>query len=281
MGERAVREALGGAGLRIDSVRAADPDAGEHASCAILRELEPPRPVPPFPGPATQHTPAARAVAIGARGLRKTFGAFDRGQGHRPRDAPTARSTVCSAPTARGRRPRSRCCAGWSSRSEGDVQLAGETGALRSPAVRQQVGYMSQKFSLYDDLTIDENLDFFAGVYRVPPERRAERKRWVLEFAGLEGQGRAAHREPAGRLEAAGGVRGGDHARAARALPRRADVRRRSHRAPRLLGHDQPARRPRHRDPGHHALSGRGRAVQSPRASWWPASWWPRARRAA
>jgi ABC-2 type transport system ATP-binding protein len=48
---------------------------------------------------------------------------------------------------------------------------------------------MSQKFSLYDDLTIDENLDFFAGVYRVPPEHRAERKRWVLEFAGLQGQG--------------------------------------------------------------------------------------------
>jgi ABC-2 type transport system ATP-binding protein len=48
---------------------------------------------------------------------------------------------------------------------------------------------MSQKFSLYDDLTIDENLDFFAGVYRVPPERRAARRRWVLEFAGLEGRG--------------------------------------------------------------------------------------------
>jgi ABC-2 type transport system ATP-binding protein len=52
------------------------------------------------------------------------------------------------------------------------------------------VGYMSQKFSLYDDLTIEENLDFFAGVYRVPAERRVARKHWVLEFAGLQGQGR-------------------------------------------------------------------------------------------
>jgi ABC-2 type transport system ATP-binding protein len=56
--------------------------------------------------------------------------------------------------------------------------------------VRQQVGYMSQKFSLYDDLTVEENLDFFAGVYRVPPGRRPERKRWVLDFAGLAGRGR-------------------------------------------------------------------------------------------
>jgi ABC-2 type transport system ATP-binding protein len=73
--------------------------------------------------------------------------------------------------------------------SGGEVRLAGEVGELRSPAVRQQVGYMSQKFSLYDDLTIDENLDFFAGVYRVPAAHRPERKRWVLDFAGLSGQG--------------------------------------------------------------------------------------------
>jgi len=73
--------------------------------------------------------------------------------------------------------------------SEGEARLAGEVGDLRSEVVRQQIGYMSQKFSLYDDLTISENLDFFAGVYGVSPEQRTVRKRWVLEFAGLEGQG--------------------------------------------------------------------------------------------
>src|SRR5262249_15983062 len=65
----------------------------------------------------------------------------------------------------------------------------GEVGELRSDDVRQQLGYMSQKFSLYDDLTVDETLDFFAGVYQVPRDRRAARKQWVLQFSGLQGRG--------------------------------------------------------------------------------------------
>jgi ABC-2 type transport system ATP-binding protein len=51
--------------------------------------------------------------------------------------------------------------------------------------VRPLVGYMSQKFALYEDLTVRENLDFYAGVYGVPPRERRERVKEVEELIGL------------------------------------------------------------------------------------------------
>jgi ABC-2 type transport system ATP-binding protein len=70
--------------------------------------------------------------------------------------------------------------------TSGTMQLAGAKGELRSSSIRQRIGYMSQKFSLYDDLSIRENLEFFAGVYGVPEEEREEKRRWVLSFSDLE-----------------------------------------------------------------------------------------------
>ena len=55
----------------------------------------------------------------------------------------------------------------------------------QSEQIKQTIGYMSQKFSLYDDLKVEENIDFFAGIYGVPKERRAERKEYVLKMAGI------------------------------------------------------------------------------------------------
>src|SRR5436189_159498 len=49
----------------------------------------------------------------------------------------------------------------------------------------RQLGYMSQLFSLYNDLTVDENIRFFAGLYEVSGARFQERRRWILDMAGL------------------------------------------------------------------------------------------------
>jgi len=52
--------------------------------------------------------------------------------------------------------------------------------------IKQNIGYMSQKFSLYEDLTVEENIDFYSGIYCLPREIRTARKEWALQMAGLQ-----------------------------------------------------------------------------------------------
>ncbi|MDB9522691.1 ATP-binding cassette domain-containing protein [Dolichospermum circinale CS-1225] len=72
--------------------------------------------------------------------------------------------------------------------SGGEISLGGETGNLRSPELRKRIGYMSQKFTIYDDLTILQNLEFYSGVYSVPRKHRREKIDWVISTCGLEGR---------------------------------------------------------------------------------------------
>src|SRR4030095_11646559 len=69
--------------------------------------------------------------------------------------------------------------------TSGQVVLAGESGNLRSRAVRQRIGYMSQRFTLYPALTVRENLEFYASIYEIPVNQREEKVEWALETCGL------------------------------------------------------------------------------------------------
>jgi len=72
--------------------------------------------------------------------------------------------------------------------TSGQATVAGIDVAREPEKVRQQIGYMSQKFSLYNDLRVIENLRFFAGMYMVPSSVLPERIRWALDMAGLTGR---------------------------------------------------------------------------------------------
>ena len=70
--------------------------------------------------------------------------------------------------------------------TSGTASVGGLDVMTQSEAIKKNIGYMSQKFSLYDDLTVEENIDFFSGIYGVPRARRPERKAYVLKMAGIE-----------------------------------------------------------------------------------------------
>jgi ABC-2 type transport system ATP-binding protein len=72
--------------------------------------------------------------------------------------------------------------------SAGRARVAGIDVVADPEAVRQQIGYMSQKFSLYNDLRVGENLRLFGGLYSVPAKEMPERMAWALRMAGLEGR---------------------------------------------------------------------------------------------
>ena len=88
-------------------------------------------------------------------------------------------------PNGAGKSTTIRILCGLLAPSGGRACVGGIEVAAAPEEVRKQIGYMSQKFSLYDDLTVEENIDFFSGIYRVPRKKREERKEFVLGMAGL------------------------------------------------------------------------------------------------
>jgi ABC-2 type transport system ATP-binding protein len=72
--------------------------------------------------------------------------------------------------------------------SSGEATVAGFDVNSQTEQVKRNIGYMSQKFSLYNDLTVEENLNFFGGVYGLSNEKLKERKQYALEMSHLTGE---------------------------------------------------------------------------------------------
>lgn len=102
----------------------------------------------------------------------------------------TARGEIFGllGPNGCGKSTTIRMMCGLLSPTAGSAEVAGFDVARRPERVREHIGYMSQKFSLYEDLTVMENLDFFAGMYSVPPGKFPARVKWAIAMAGLGGR---------------------------------------------------------------------------------------------
>jgi len=81
----------------------------------------------------------------------------------------------------------------------GEAHVDGLDIRTERQGIKRRIGYMSQKFSLYTDLTVRENIDLFAGLYGVTGDRLGERRRWILEMADLgDAEGRLTEELPLG-----------------------------------------------------------------------------------
>jgi ABC-2 type transport system ATP-binding protein len=101
-------------------------------------------------------------------------------------------------PNGAGKSTTIRILCGLLTPTRGSATVAGFDVASNPESVRQNIGYMSQKFSLYDDLTVEENIDFFSGIYGLSTDQRAERKEYVLAMSGLKERRRTMTRLLAG-----------------------------------------------------------------------------------
>lgn len=145
---------------------------------------------------STVHRPSS-GIAVSVSDLTKKFGEF------------TAVNNVSFrvkegeifgflGPNGSGKTTTIRMLCGLLAPTSGSGSVAGRDILRAQMEIKPEIGYMSQKFSLYNDLTVEENLDFYAGVYGLNNSRLEARKRWALEMAGLTGRERAMTRDLSG-----------------------------------------------------------------------------------
>jgi ABC-2 type transport system ATP-binding protein len=168
-------------GLHIKEIHRSQPTL-ENAVVGVLRKMRGVQVIPHFPKPSPPRRQSD--IVIGAKDLNKRFGSFQAVKNFQLEIRNGDIYGLLGANGA-GKTTAIKIICGLLDPTSGSVSLLGKSKGLRAAAVRSRIGYMSQKFALYDDLTIGENLDFYARLYGVEESVRKERKQWVLDLAEL------------------------------------------------------------------------------------------------
>jgi len=125
--------------------------------------------------------------AIETQGLTKRFGAFVAVDTLDLRVEPGEVFGLLGSNGA-GKSTAIRMLCGLLTPTSGRASVLGIDVAKDPEGVKRRIGYMTQRFSLYDDLSVEENLEFFGGIYGLSNSRAEERRRWAIEMADLQGK---------------------------------------------------------------------------------------------
>lgn len=130
-----------------------------------------------------QISPSPGTTVIQADGLTRRFGDF-LAVDHISFSVQAGEVVGYLGPNGSGKTTTIRMLLGLLRPSEGTAQVIGYDIVRQAEQIRQRIGYMSQKFALYNDLTVKENLEFYSGVYGIRDQSRLEQ---VLDLIGLKG----------------------------------------------------------------------------------------------
>jgi ABC-2 type transport system ATP-binding protein len=161
--------------LVISSIDDHAPPAPRTGHGGLVRRQQPPSPA------AEGHK---RFPSVSLNGLTKRFGEFV-AVDDISLSVPAGQIFGFLGPNGAGKSTTIRMLCGILSPSSGRGSVAGFDIATEPERIKENIGYMSQRFSLYEELTVEENIAFYAGVYRLPADKRRERSEWVIEMAGL------------------------------------------------------------------------------------------------
>lgn len=127
-------------------------------------------------------TPIEKAVMV--RGLGRRFGDFQ-AVSNVTFDVAKGEIFGFLGPNGAGKSTTIRMLCGILAPTDGEGTVAGFDVRTQAEQIKANIGYMSQRFSLYEDLTVEENIDFYSGIYRIPSAQKHARKAWALDMAGL------------------------------------------------------------------------------------------------
>jgi ABC-2 type transport system ATP-binding protein len=167
------------------------PSPGAGAAGPAARPPPTTTPPPPAAGPpakpAVPATAGSSAPVIEVEGLVKRFGDFTAVDGV---SFTVSRGEVFGllGSNGAGKSTTIRVLCGLMHPTAGRVRVAGLDVVAEPERVKRRIGYMTQRFSLYDDLPVEQNLRFFGGIYGLRGEQLAEREAWALGIADLEGK---------------------------------------------------------------------------------------------
>ncbi|WP_408967427.1 ATP-binding cassette domain-containing protein [Oryzomonas sp.] len=200
LSDHELRELFRQARMELQALERVEPSLEDVFVSMIGGEDGQRQPSPVTTAPVPPPGKDAEEQAVSVRGLTRRFGDFIAVNAI---DLEVSRGEIFGflGPNGAGKSTTIRMLCGILEPSAGEGRVAG-CDIMRQPEqIKTRIGYMSQKFSLYEDLTVEENIAFYGGIYRIPPKKLAQRAEWVITMAGLEERRRSKAGELSGGLK--------------------------------------------------------------------------------